>query len=61
MTYLRPKGSGIRSDEIRFRVKPLKVRAEAPLAKSAKRCQCDKPATYRDEDGELRCLCGRGV
>lgn len=27
----------------------------------AKRCECDPPVTYRNEDGELRCICGRGV
>lgn len=30
-------------------------------AKRAKSCLCPEPVTYRDEDGELRCTCGRAV
>ena len=30
-------------------------------ALKAKKCPCPSPQTYRNEDGERRCLCGRAV
>lgn len=40
-----------------FRGKP----EEAKDAGQARKCRCENPHTYQDEDGERRCLCGRAV
>jgi len=46
---------------------PLSPQAEAEKAmkaagvKAPSKCRCENPMTYRNEDDELRCLCGRAV
>ena len=34
---------------------------ELVVLKPAKVCECERPATYTEADGELRCLCGRAA
>ncbi|MBA2724755.1 MAG: hypothetical protein H0U53_02095 [Actinobacteria bacterium] len=34
------------------------IYASPPVARE---CGCDRPVTYRDDDEDLRCMCGRPV
>lgn len=53
------------ADEARDRAAEARDKATRidtpPQAGKAQRCRCEHPQTYRDDDGDLRCLCGRQV